>query len=58
MAKIISDTWAERGHPIYSEPLRSYSPHWARAHLKSKKPSPAPPAEPPAPGKDSTTEER
>ena len=31
MAKIISDTWAERGHPIYDEPLRSYSPHRARA---------------------------
>jgi hypothetical protein len=41
MGKIISDTWAGPDDPIFKEPLRSYSPHWARAYLKSKKNSPA-----------------
>jgi hypothetical protein len=42
MGKIISDTWASKDDPIYKEGLRSYSPHWARALLKSKKTAPPP----------------
>jgi hypothetical protein len=40
MATIVSRSWAGPDHPIYKEPLRSYSPHWARGYLKSKKNSP------------------
>jgi hypothetical protein len=30
MGKIISETLAGPDDPIYREPARSYSPHWAR----------------------------
>ena len=47
MGKVIWGPPPGPDDPIFKEPPRSYSPHWARAYLESRRPPPI--ARPPPP---------